>query len=72
MRREAVLVMQVEVEVSQRRACGLMEIQRSSCRYQAGGTKTRGYERGCVSWRKRGGDSGTGGWGCCWCAKAGG
>ena len=33
MRREAVLVMQVEIEVSQRRACGLMGIQRSSCRY---------------------------------------
>ena len=34
MLREAVLVMQVEVSVSQRRACGLMEVQRSSCRYQ--------------------------------------
>ena len=34
MRREAVLVMQVEIEVSQRRACGLIEVQRSSCRYR--------------------------------------
>ena len=34
MLREAVLVMQVEVSVSQRRACGLMEVQRSSCRYR--------------------------------------
>jgi putative transposase len=34
MRREAVLVMQVETGVSQRRACGLIEVQRSSCRYQ--------------------------------------
>ena len=28
------LVMQVEVEVSQRRACGLMELYRATCRYQ--------------------------------------
>jgi len=34
MRREAVLVMQVEVEMSQRRACGLMEVHRATCRYQ--------------------------------------
>ena len=34
MRREAVLVMQVEVELSQRRACGLMEIHRGTCRYR--------------------------------------
>jgi putative transposase len=34
MRREAVLVMQVEVSVSQRRACGLMEIDRGTFRYQ--------------------------------------
>ena len=34
LRREAVLVMQVEVEVSQRRACGLMEIHRGTCRYR--------------------------------------
>jgi putative transposase len=34
MRREAVLVMQIEMEVSQRRACGLIEVQRSSCRYR--------------------------------------
>jgi putative transposase len=34
MRREAVLVMQVEVELSQRRACGLMEIYRATCRYR--------------------------------------
>ena len=33
-RREAVLVMQVKVEVSQRRACGLMELYRATCRYQ--------------------------------------
>src|SRR5271165_5576927 len=32
--REAVLVMQVEVELSQRRACGLMELYRATCRYQ--------------------------------------
>ena len=34
-RREAVLVMQVEVELSQRRACGLMELYRATCRYQS-------------------------------------
>jgi putative transposase len=33
-RREAVLVMQVEVELSQRRACGLIELYRATCRYQ--------------------------------------
>ncbi len=32
--REAVLVMQVEVELSQRRACGLMELYRGTCRYR--------------------------------------
>jgi len=34
MRREGVLVMQVEVELSQRRACGLMELYRGTCRYR--------------------------------------
>src|SRR3974377_1778881 len=34
MRREAVLVMQIEVELSQRRACGLMELLRATCRYR--------------------------------------
>ena len=34
MRREAVLVMQVEVELSQRRACGLMGLYRATCRYR--------------------------------------
>ena len=34
MLREAVLVMQVEVRVSQRRACGLMKVNRASCRYR--------------------------------------
>src|SRR6516164_9419321 len=34
MRREAVLVMQMEVELSQRRACGLMELHRATCRYR--------------------------------------
>src|SRR5580704_13504064 len=34
MRREAVLVMQVEVELSQRRACGLIELDRATCRYR--------------------------------------
>jgi putative transposase len=34
MLREAVLVMQVEVKVSQRRACGLMKVHRASCRYR--------------------------------------
>ncbi len=34
MRREAVLVMQVEVKLSQRRACGLIGIDRGSCRYR--------------------------------------
>jgi putative transposase len=33
-RREAVLVMRVEVELSQRRACGLMELYRATCRYR--------------------------------------
>src|SRR3974377_150626 len=32
--REAVLVMQVEVELSQRRACGLMDLYRATCRYR--------------------------------------
>jgi putative transposase len=46
MRREAVLVMQVEVELSQRRACGLMEMHRATCRYRRrrvddGGLRTR-------------------------------
>ena len=34
MRREAVLVMQVEIELSQRRACGLMGLVRGTCRYR--------------------------------------
>ena len=34
MRREAVLVMQLEIELSQRRACGLMELYRATCRYR--------------------------------------
>ena len=34
MRREAVLVMQVEIELSQRRACGLIGIPRATCRYR--------------------------------------
>ena len=34
MLREAVLVMQLEVSVSQRRACGLMKVPRASCRYR--------------------------------------
>ena len=34
MRREGVLVMQVEVELSQRRACGLVEMDRGTCRYR--------------------------------------
>ena len=42
MRREAVLVMQVEVELSQRRACGLMELHRATCRYRtAAGRRMR-------------------------------
>jgi len=35
MRREAVLVMQVEVELSQRRACGLVALHRGTCRYRS-------------------------------------
>jgi hypothetical protein len=34
MQREAVLVMQLEIELSQRRACGLMELYRATCRYR--------------------------------------
>jgi putative transposase len=34
MRRQAVAVMRSEVAVSERRACGLMEIHRATCRYQ--------------------------------------
>ena len=34
MRREAVLVMQVEIELSQRRACGLIGLVRGTCRYR--------------------------------------
>ena len=34
MRREAVLVMQLEIELSQRRACGLMELYLATCRYR--------------------------------------
>jgi putative transposase len=33
-RREAVLEMQVEVAISQRRACGLIEMDRGTCRYR--------------------------------------
>jgi putative transposase len=33
MRREAVLVMQVEIKLSQRRACGLIGLVRGTCRY---------------------------------------
>lgn len=36
MRREAVLVMQVEIELSQRRACGLIGLHRGTCRYRSG------------------------------------
>jgi putative transposase len=35
MRREAVLVMRVEVELSQRRACGLIGLHRGTCRYRS-------------------------------------
>jgi putative transposase len=35
MRREAALVMQVEVELSQRRACGLIGLHRGTCRYHS-------------------------------------
>jgi putative transposase len=48
LRREAVLVMQVEVEVSQRRACGLMEMHRGTCRY-----RRRGAEDGAMRVRLR-------------------
>ena len=34
MRRQAVAVMRSEVAVSERRACGLMELHRATCRYQ--------------------------------------
>jgi putative transposase len=34
MRREAVLVMRVEMELSQRRACGLISMSRGTCRYR--------------------------------------
>ena len=34
MQREAVLAMQVEMELSQRRACGLMKVHRATCRYR--------------------------------------
>src|SRR2546422_296318 len=44
----AVLVMQVEVEVSQRRACGLMEMHRGTCRY-----RRRGAEDGAMRVRLR-------------------
>jgi putative transposase len=42
MRREAVLVIQVEVAVSQRRACGLMEMDRGTCRYRRRRTEDPG------------------------------
>src|SRR5215469_17283831 len=49
MRREAVLVMQVEVELSQRRACGLMGLYRATCRYRKaekrGPTAARAFAR---------------------------
>jgi putative transposase len=35
MRREAVLVVQVEVDRSQRRACGLIELNRTTCSYRS-------------------------------------
>ena len=60
MRREAVLVMQVEVEVSQRRACGLMESL--SCDVsvsKAEGSRTSDCGCGCASWPKLGAGSAT-------------
>jgi putative transposase len=70
MRREAVLVMQVEVELSQRRACGLMGVHRGTCRYRSrrredGGLRVRlrelaevrrrfGYRRLLVLLRREG------------------
>jgi putative transposase len=48
LRREAVLVMQVEVEVTQRHACGLIEIDRGTCRY-----RPRGREEGRLRTRLR-------------------
>ena len=58
MRREAVLVMQVEVELSQRRACGLMDLYRATCRYrETEKLKTNGCECVCASWPRPGGGS---------------
>jgi len=48
MRREAVLVMQMEIELSQRRACGLIGLHRGTCRYQ-----TRRAEDGRLRMRLR-------------------
>ena len=43
------LVMQVEVELSQRRACGLMELYRATCRYR----RRRGEDQPLRMRRKR-------------------
>src|SRR5437868_13082005 len=59
LRREAVLVMQVEVELSQRRACGLMELYRGTCRYRRRRSEDDDCGRGCASWPKHGAGSAT-------------
>ena len=71
LRREAVLVMQVEVELSQRRACGLMELYRATYGIGGGDARTRACASGCASWQRCGADSATGVCRSCWGAKGG-
>ena len=71
MRREAVLVMRVEVELSQRRACGLMELCRATCRIRSGEAKTNAYEYVCASWLRLGAGLAIAVCRFCWSGKAG-
>ena len=53
--------MRSEVTVSERRACGLIEMHRGPVAIDGGGTKIRVCGSGCVSWRRYGDGSVTGG-----------
>jgi hypothetical protein len=58
---EGGLVMQVEVGLSQRRACGLMEQVRRTCRYRRRRVEEPRLRVDCVNWLKREEGSVTGG-----------
>jgi hypothetical protein len=59
-RRQAVVVMRSEVAVSERRACGLIQIHRRTYRYVPR-PEDRGCRCGCASWPSSGAGSGIGG-----------